>query len=128
MDSSKIIKQWLNDLAYSAATWNLEAHMSLVSKEVEVLGIPGVSKVDYSGWRKRRRNEFNKKLLHSLHHRDIRVLIEQPQRIIFTVQEVMKDHAKRSIAVSKEVTLQQENDTRWRVTREQIITINTAHH
>lgn len=125
MESIAIIKQWLNDLAFSAATWNLNAHMALVSENVVVLGIPGVDRIDYQGWLKRRRNEFNKKLLHSLHYRDPRVVSERPQFITFSVQEVMKDHAKKCIELEKEVTLHQEPDGKWRVVREQIFKINT---
>lgn len=126
MESSAIIKQWLNDLAYSAATWDLDAHMELVSKKVVVLGIPGVDRIDYQGWLKRRRNEFNKKLLHSLHHRDPQVLSEHPNFITFSVQEQLRDRAKKCIEVNKEVTLHQEQDGKWRVVREQILNINAS--
>jgi len=123
MESNRIIKQWLNDLAYSAATWDLEAHMALVSREVVVLGIPGVDRIDYHGWHKRRSNEFRKKLLHSLLYREPRILSERPQFITFSVQEVMRDHAKKCIEVNKEVTLHQEQDGKWRVVREQVLKI-----
>ncbi|MCW8918593.1 MAG: hypothetical protein OQL08_07225 [Gammaproteobacteria bacterium] len=33
-ENNAVVKQWLNDLACSAATWNLDAHMSLVSEHV----------------------------------------------------------------------------------------------
>jgi hypothetical protein len=128
MESNVIIKQWLNDLAFSAATWNLDAHMALVSEKVVVLGIPGVDRIDYQGWMKRRRNEFNKKLLHSLVYRDPRVLSERPQFITFSVQEVMRDHEKKCIELEKEVTLHQEQDEQWRVVREQILNIKTRGH
>ncbi len=125
MESNAIVRQWLNDLAYSAATWDLDAHMALVSEKVVVLGIPGVGSIDYQGWLKRRRNEFTKKLLHSLIHREPTVLSERPQFITFRVHEQMKDHAKQCIEVEKEVTLHHEADGKWRVVREQILNINT---
>lgn len=124
MESSTIVKQWLNDLAYSAATWDLDAHMTLVSEQVVVLGIPGVDRIDYQGWLKRRRNEFNKKLLHSLSHREVKVLSERPRFITFSVLEQMKDHIKQCIEVEKEVTLHQEPDSKWRVVREQVLRVN----
>ena len=128
MESTKIIKKWLDDLAYSAATWDLDAHMALVSRNVVVLGIPGVDMVDYLGWKKRRRNEFNKKLLHSLAHRNPQVLSERPKFITFGVQELMKDHSKQSIEIDKEITLHQEEDGRWRVIREIILSINAKQY
>lgn len=126
MESSTVIQQWLSDLAYSAATWDLDAHMALVSENVVVLGIPGIERIDYQGWRKRRRNEFKKKLLHSLHHREPTILSEQPNFITFSVLEQMRDHAKKCIEVNKEVTLHQEQDGKWRVVREQILNINAS--
>jgi hypothetical protein len=128
MDSHKIITQWLNELAYSAATWDLDAHMALVSKRVTVLGVPGIERIDYTGWKKRRHNEFKKKLLHSLHHRDMQVLSERPQYIIFSIKEQMRDHAKKCIEVEKEVTLHQEGDGKWRVLHEQFININASRY
>lgn len=126
MNSQNIIKRWLNELAYSAATWDLEAHMALVSKKVMVFGIPGIESVDYNGWRQRRRNEFNKKLLHSLSHRNITLLSENPQAISFSVYEQMRDSKKKCIEVGKEVTLHLEGDGQWRVVREQVVSINTS--
>ncbi len=122
-ESNSIIKQWLNDLAFSAATWNLEAHMDLVSEKVQVLGVPNRKKIDYHGWKKRRHNEFNKKLLRSLTYRDAKLLNEGPESISFSVLETMKDHSMKSIEVKKEITLHQELDGKWRVVREQIINI-----
>ncbi|MEN8169582.1 MAG: hypothetical protein ABFS08_05100 [Pseudomonadota bacterium] len=124
MESNTIINQWLNDLAFSAATWDINAHMELISKNVIVLGIPGVDRIDYQGWMKRRRNEFKKKLLHSLIYREPKMVSERPQFITFSVQELMKDHAKQCIEISKEVTLHQEQDGKWRVVREQILNVD----
>ena len=128
MESNVIVKEWLNEIAFSAATWDLDAHMALVSEKVVVLGIPGVDMIDYHGWRKRRRNEFKKKLLHSLLYREPTVLSARPQIITFSVQEVMKDHAKQCIEIRKEVTLHQEPDGQWRVVREQILNIEAKKH
>lgn len=124
MESNTIINQWLNDLAFSAATWDINAHMELISENVVVLGIPGVDRIDYQGWMKRRSNEFKKKLLHSLIYREPKMVSERPQFITFSVQELMKDHAKQCIEISKEVTLHQEQDGKWRVVREQILNID----
>ncbi len=126
MESSRIIKHWLSELAYSAATWDLDAHMALVSKKVVVTGIPGIEKIDYHGWKIRRRNEFKKKWLHSLSHRKTELLNERSDFITFSVQEQMRDHTKRCIELTKEVTLHQEQDGQWRVVREHILNISAS--
>ena len=126
MESTAIINKWLSDLAYSAATWDLDAHMALVSEKVIVTGIPGIEKIDYQGWEVRRRNEFKKKWLHSLSHRNTQLLNEHPEFITFSVQEQMRDHAKKCIELKKEITLHQEQDGQWRVVREHILDINAT--
>ena len=128
IESNTIITQWLDDLAFSVATWDLDAHMSLISRKVEVLGIPGIERIDYQGWKRRRRNEFKKKLLHSLLYRKPELVSEEPQYITFRVLEVMKDRAKQCIELSKVVTLHQELDEKWRVVREEIISIDTKRY
>ncbi len=126
MESSTIINQWLSELAYSTATWDLDAHMALVSRKVIVTGIPGIEKIDYHGWKVRRRNEFKKKWLHSLNHRNTEILNEHPDFITFSVQEQMRDHAKQCIELKKEITLHLEQDGQWRVVREHILNINAS--
>lgn len=123
MESNAIIQDWLDNLAFSAATWDLDAHMALVSRQVTVIGIPGVDKIDYQGWKLRRRNEFKKKLLHSLTHREATLLNERPKIITFSVKELMRDQEKQCIELEKEITLQQEEDGKWRVVRELILNI-----
>ncbi len=128
MESNKIVTQWLNDLAYSAATWDLDAHMALVSKKVVVTGIPGIEKIDYSGWKIRRHNEFKKKLLHSLSHRKAEVLDERKDFIRFGVFEQMRNHENKCIELQKEVILHLEPDGKWRIVREHIHKVEAKKH
>ena len=120
MEARAIAQQWLDDLAFSAATWNLDAHMALVSKQVEVLGIPGIPRIDYQGWKQRRANEFSKKLLHSLTYRLHKVLDRGENSMLFTVVETMKSSQGQVITVDKAVSIRREQDGQWRVIRERI--------
>lgn len=120
MDSQTIVTKWLADFAYSVSTRDLDAHMELVSEKVAVLGLPNAEKIDYAGWMRRRRNEFNKKLLQRLTHSQPTVINSRSAFITFRVQEMLKDQKKNSIEVDKEITLHHEEDGKWRVIREQI--------
>ncbi|MDH5784511.1 MAG: hypothetical protein OEZ16_02750 [Chromatiales bacterium] len=126
--SNKIVNQWLSDLAYSAATWDLKAHMALVSRSVIVTGIPGKEQIDYNGWKLRRHNEFKKKLLRGLSHRKVKLIEEQPDSIFFTVLEQMRSHQNQCIELEKEVTLVREEDGKWRVVKENILRIEAKKH
>lgn len=117
-EAEKIIQSWLDELSYSAATWDLDAHMKLVSRQVKVTGLPRVKSVDYQGWKLRRHNEFKKKLLRSLNYRLGKVLHADHNKIVFWVEETVKDHQGKAVAIDKEITLNKEEDGLWRVLRE----------
>jgi len=117
-ETEKIVHGWLNDVSFSAATWNLDAHMGLVSRQVLVTGIPNISHIDYEGWKLRRKNEFENKLLHSLTYRLGNILSEEEHKIRFTVEETMRSSHGKTIVVDKEVMLRREEDGMWRVYHE----------
>jgi hypothetical protein len=117
-EAEKIVQEWLDEISFSAATWNLDAHMKLVSPQVRVTGIPGISSIDYNGWKLRRKNEFEKKLLRSLTYQLHDIVAEEEDEIRFSVKETMKSSSGRSIVIDKEVTLHRESDGQWRVRQE----------
>jgi hypothetical protein len=117
-EATQIVRGWLDEVSFSAATWNLDAHMQLVSRQVMVTGIPSISHIDYEGWKLRRKNEFDNKLLHSLTYRLHDILSEEEDQILFSVEETMKSSKGKSIVVDKEVMLRKEEDGIWRVHHE----------
>lgn len=118
--AKEIAQRWLDELTFSAATWDLEAHMALVSRRVKVLGIPGAGIIDFPGWKKRRHNEFRRKLLRSLTYRLIDILSHAEDSLLFTVTETMKSSRGETITVDKAINLHREEDGQWRVIREWI--------
>lgn len=120
MDAREIAQHWLDELTFSAATWNLDAHMALVSEQVQVHGIPGIDVIDYEGWKRRRRNEFSNKLLRSLTYRLHTILAEEEDSVLFTVVETMKSGQGQVFTVDKAVELRREEDGHWRVVKERI--------
>ena len=119
-EARQIAQQWLDELAFSAATWNLDAHMQLVSQQVEVTGVPNVSRIDYCGWMARRKNEFEKKLLHSLSYRLREIRSMEERQLRFTVEETMRAFNGKAILIEKTITLHREEDGKWRVRREHL--------
>ncbi|MFO7592619.1 MAG: hypothetical protein R6X15_01050 [Pseudomonadota bacterium] len=119
-EAEQIARQWLDEVSFSAATWNLEAHMQLVSRQVKVTGIPNINSIDYTGWERRRKNEFEKKLLRSLNYRLLDILEGKEEQLYFTVEETMRANNGKSVIIEKEVKLHREDDGKWRVRREHI--------
>lgn len=119
-ESLRIAQQWLSRLAFSAATWNLDDHMELISREVQVHGLPAVGVVDYAGFKKRRHNEFHKKLLLSITHKGVQLLESNGEHITFAVKETLKSTRGESFVLDKEIKLRRESDGKWRAVQEQI--------
>jgi len=116
----KIVQQWLNRFSFSAATWNLDDHMALISHDVQVHGLPGVGVVDYAGFKKRRHNEFHKKLLLSITHKDLALIESNGEHITFAVKETLKSTRGEGFVLDKEIRLRLEKDGKWRAVQEQI--------
>jgi len=119
-ESLNIAQQWLSSFSFSAATWNLDDHMELISRDVQVHGLPAAGIVDYAGFRKRRHNEFHKKLLISITHKGMALLESKNDQITFAVKETLKSTRGESFVLDKEIRLRRESDGKWRAVQEQI--------
>ncbi|HEY0635624.1 MAG TPA: hypothetical protein VGE00_09585 [Gammaproteobacteria bacterium] len=120
MESLRIARQWLDRYSFSAATWNLDDHMALISQEMQLHGLPNGGVIDYAGFRRRRRNEFSNKLLLSITHKGLELLESNGEQITFTIKETLKAMRGESFVLDKEVRLRRESDGQWRVVLEQI--------
>lgn len=120
MEGISIVQQWLDQLSFSAATWNLDEHMALISREVQVVGLPSAGVIDYSGFKRRRHNEFSQKLLLSLTYKGLTLLDSHSDQIAFAVKETVKSTRGESFVLDKEVRLRKEGDGKWRAVQEEI--------
>jgi len=119
-EDTATVKQWLDRIAHSVATRDLGSHMALVSKHVQVYGVPGHEVIDYKGWEQRRRNEFDKGLLMRISYGEPQMKIMGLKRIAFTVEEKLHAQNGHQVVVNKEVVLEREEDEQWRVVEEQV--------
>jgi hypothetical protein len=120
VECRNIVQQWLNGISFSAATWNLHDHMELISRDVQVHGLPSVDIVDYTGFKKRRHNEFHKKLLLSITYKGMELIESNGEQITFAVKETLKSTRGESFVLDKEIRLRRESDGKWRAVQEQI--------
>ncbi len=126
-EAEVIVLAWLDELSKTVAEHDLPAHMQLVSRQVKVAGIPNAGTIDYEGWRLRRFNEFNGKLLEKLGYQFRAIVKSKDDQIIFNVQETMEARNGHSIVADKDVLLQKEKDGRWRVRYERYDQIMRRH-
>lgn len=126
IDDRATVRLWLDKITHSVATRDLDAHMGLVSRKVQVYGVPNNDVIDYAGWERRRRNEFSKGLLTRLSYSEPQMKVIGLRRIIFAIDEKMYGHDGRQVMITKDIVLEREDDEQWRVVEEQIRNFSSA--
>lgn len=115
-----IAQNWLDDMAYTAAVRDHQAHLDLFSRDVQLHGVPGAGVMNYDGWATRRRHELKSGLLFSLAYKNLEVRDADEEQITFNVRETMKSSEGHVLMLEKEVMLVKEEKEQWRAKLERI--------
>ena len=116
----QVIYQWQADMAKSIAEKDLPNHMDLISKKVEVFGNPSKEHINYTGWYKRRKNEFEKQNVVCISYNNTQIKTITLRRIIFNVNESIVGTDGRIIALNQDIVLEREDDDKWRLVEQNI--------
>ncbi|MDH5409111.1 MAG: hypothetical protein OEY00_10930 [Gammaproteobacteria bacterium] len=119
-EETQIIINWLDEISRTISEKNLEDHMALVSPKVVVYGNPSKDTINFAGWYKRRKNEFDKNSVVCVSYAGTRIKTIAQRRIIFNVNESIVGTGGRVLLMNKDVTLEREEDDCWRVVEEKI--------
>jgi hypothetical protein len=128
MSPEKIARNWMQEVAVTAAAGDLEAHMDLVSKRVQVVGEPGFDGIDYADWVRQCSHEFENRLLKGVDYRGFKLLAHTDARIMFKTYETVTGTDGTVNAQGIEVLLELEDDGKWRVTQERILPPDEVEH
>jgi len=120
MDEKEIAQNWLDDMSYTAAVRDYDAHMDLVSRDVQIHGVPNAGVIGYKGWARRRMHEFKNGLLFSLTYKNLELRSADENEITFSVRETMKSTEGHVLVLDKEIMLAREGKETWRVKLERI--------
>ena len=114
-------QEFLDKMADTANTFNFDAHMNLISKDVKVLGFPEFDEITYDDWYNQSKKEFEDGTLKRVTYQGLYVVAEEEDRALFqSVETVESSDGKMNISVI-EFTIQKEDDGQWRVVKEQIM-------
>lgn len=121
MKSQKIVQNWMDKSCSTIKNYDHKAHMNLISKSVQVYGIPGFEVIGYDDWFAQCEYEFNEKLIASSSYDGLKITYEDDTKIIFLTLEtvVAKDGTVEAHGV--EVVLFKEPDGQWRVIEERLL-------
>jgi hypothetical protein len=126
--STDIAKQWLRDAAASANSKNHPAHMDLISKRVNLTGVPGYEAIGYEQWSAQCRHEFGHHLIKSVCHDDLKLLASIESPLMFKTFETVEGTAGGVSAQGVEILLEREDDGAWRLARERILPGDETEH
>jgi len=114
------VQDWLEKLADTASKGNVDAHMELISENINVLDEPGKRNLDYHGLAEYCRNRFQANAPIRVSYRDMRIKTMTPARVKFIATETVEQPDcvdQRGL----EFIIQREDDGRWRAVQERLL-------
>ncbi len=114
-------QEFLDRMAETANTLDLDAHMNLISKDVSVFGVPGFDVIGYDDWFNQCKHEFENKLLKQVSYKGLNVLAETPEKIMFKSLETVEGEDGTVNTSGIEFIIQKEEDGVWRVSQERVL-------
>jgi len=124
--AQQIAEQWLTDAAESAGQKDLKAHMGMISKRVNVQGVPGFDNIDYDTWYKQCEHQFENAMIKSIAYKGFNLLSAEDSQIMFTVFEAVVGTDGTLNEQIVEMSLEKENDKHWRLVQERVLIENDA--
>jgi len=119
--SRKIAQQWLNEVMSSVETSDLTGHINLISKRVNLTGVPDFESIGYDAWATQCKHEFDNKLLKRIQYHGLKVLASTDKNIMFKTIETVEGTDGTVNKQGIEVLLEKEEDGVWRVIQERIL-------
>ena len=122
------IKNFLQRMASTAIAMDHENHMNLISKKVQVYGIPGFDTIGYEDWSAQCKHEFAQGLIRDVSYTGLRMITRTPVRIMFKTLETISTRDGTVNRMGIEVILEKESDGQWRIIQERILPDNELEH
>ena len=123
---SKVAREWLDEMARTANAKDFTAHMNLISKQVQVFGVPGFEVIGYDDWARQCQHEFAEGILAQVAYRDLKVQAMTLGRVMFKTLETLQTVDGASQTQGVEIVLTKETDGQWRVTQERVLSPEEA--
>ena len=118
----EIIKIFLSAMAETASQHDLKNHMNLISKKVEVFGVPGFETISYDDWFRQCEKEFKEKLIKEVGYENIDIIDSNESVIMFKTIERIEATDNKKNTSNVVIVITREDDGEWRVTQERILT------
>lgn len=118
--AEQIMQTWCMAFSESIRQKDLDRHMRLVSRRVQVYGMPTKENINYPQWQLRRENEFKNDEILALNFNDKKLISRTQKRLRFRTSQTMLGKDGKMVILDKNITLEFEDDQVWRVIEEMI--------
>ena len=126
MNPEDIINDWALASCETLEDGDVEAHMNLISKQVQVYGLANHDVVDYNFWHTQVSEQFTQGMVVSARYYLHSFRSDSDSQIIFTAIEYLTDKDGNQHETPIEVVLSKEDDGVWRVLQEKILNDDEA--
>ena len=126
--SEEIAKHWLQEAADTVNKKNHQAHMDLISKRVNLVGVPGFESINHEQWSAQCLHEFKNNLIKSVRYDGLKLLAATDTRIMFKTFETVAGVDGQVNAQGVEILLEKEDDGKWRLVQERILPAEETEH
>ncbi len=128
MNVDQIAQNWMDSCCKTIQQYDHKAHMNLISRDVQVFGIPGFEVIGYDDWFSQCEYEFNEKLIQQASYQGLKIRQSNDRQIMFLTNESVLATDGTTDTHSIEIVLTKEEDDAWRVTQERLLSREEASH
>ncbi|MBS34355.1 MAG: hypothetical protein CMO26_00360 [Thiotrichales bacterium] len=122
----QIVEGWLDACAQTTLDRLHDEHMDLISRNVSLLGVPGFEVIKFEDWSRQCKDEFDEDLVKRVRYDDAEIVAAGLSLIIFRTIETVEDDEGPLDRNGIEGTLRREDDGKWRLTQERILSEEEA--
>lgn len=126
MNVEKIAQNWMDSCCETIEKYDHAAHMDLISKQVQVYGVPGFESIGYEDWHSQCEYEFSEKLIQQTSYNGLKIQHSDDSQIKFLTNETIHTTDGTVDTHPVEIVLSQEEDGMWRVTQERLLSNEEA--
>jgi hypothetical protein len=123
--SAETVNLFLKDMADTATSMDLDAHLDLISRRVQLLGVPGFDVINYDDWAAQCQHEFSVGLIKSVSYQGMKMITDSDSSIMFQTIEATDNTCN---VMGIEVILEKEKDGKWRITQERVLAEDEPEH
>ena len=87
--AESVVKSWLSAIVDTAKKRDHPAHMNLISKKINLVGVPGFESIGYDDWANQCQHEFEHAVISDIQYQGLKVRAATDARIMFVTDETI---------------------------------------